>query len=149
MMLISLSIEESYSLLVRCLLCPIWRPVLALNITYIFIFLSQLSSANLPSKDFLHFTYKMSCLSFLRLGRSSRVFVQVRDSFWRFVRSLFFFTVSCYPNPQLTSWRITTCRVSTTAYSIYSQLPLIVGGRLLRRQPEDAPCCAERLPDAN
>jgi hypothetical protein len=31
-------------------------------------------------------------------------------------------------------------RLSTTAYSIYSQLPSVSGGRLLYPQPENAPC---------
>jgi hypothetical protein len=36
--------------------------------------------------------------------------------------------------------RTTHCRMSKTAYSIYSQLPSIYGGRLLYPQAEDAPC---------
>jgi hypothetical protein len=31
------------------------------------------------------------------------------------------------------------CRLSATAYSIYSRLPSISGGHLLHPQPEDAP----------
>jgi hypothetical protein len=38
----------------------------------------------------------------------------------------------------VTSWRTTPCRLSATAYSSYSQLPSIPGGRLLHPQPEDA-----------
>jgi hypothetical protein len=41
--------------------CPIWPPVLTLNLTYIFIFLSQLSWANLPYTHFLHSMYQISC----------------------------------------------------------------------------------------
>jgi hypothetical protein len=43
------------------------------------------------------------------------------------------------------SRRITPC-LSTAAYSIYSQLPSIVGGRSSIPQPEDAPCCGDRDP---
>jgi hypothetical protein len=38
------------------------------------------------------------------------------------------------------------CRLSATAYSIYSQLPTISGGRLLHPQSEDAPCRADKGP---
>jgi hypothetical protein len=41
------------------------------------------------------------------------------------------------------SWRVTPCRLSATAYSTYSQLPSISGGRLLYPQPEDAPCSSD------
>jgi hypothetical protein len=44
------------------------------------------------------------------------------------------------------SWRTTPYRLSATAYSIYSHLPYISGGRLLRPQPEDAPCRGDRGP---
>jgi hypothetical protein len=57
---------------------------------------------------------------------------------WHFVTSLFFTVMSCYPTPN-PSLRTTPCRLSATAYSIYSQLPSISGGRLLHPQPEDAP----------
>jgi hypothetical protein len=44
-------------------------------------------------------------------------------------------------DPRPTSkWRTTPCRLSATAYSIYSHLPFIPGGCLLHPQPEDAPC---------
>jgi hypothetical protein len=36
------------------------------------------------------------------------------------------------------------CRLSATAYSIYSQLPSRCGGRLLQPQPEDAPCRGDK-----
>jgi hypothetical protein len=36
------------------------------------------------------------------------------------------------------SWSITPCRLSATAYSIYSQVPSISGGCLLHPQPEKA-----------
>jgi hypothetical protein len=40
----------------------------------------------------------------------------------------------------------TPCRLSATAYSIYSQLPSKTGGRLLHPQPEYAPCLGDRNP---
>jgi hypothetical protein len=39
----------------------------------------------------------------------------------------------------ITSWRITPCHLSATAYSVYSQLPFIPGGCLLHPQPEAMP----------
>jgi hypothetical protein len=48
------------------------------------------------------------------------------------------------PNPS--SWRTTLCWLSTTAYSIYLQLPSISGGHLLHLQPEDAPCHGDKGP---
>jgi hypothetical protein len=44
------------------------------------------------------------------------------------------------------SWRTTTCRLSWTAYSIYSHLLSISAGRSSIRQPEDAPCRSDRDP---
>ncbi|XP_069668946.1 dynein axonemal heavy chain 6 isoform X3 [Periplaneta americana] len=50
------------------------------------------------------------------------------------------------PFIQPPSWRTTPHRLSATAYSIYSQLPSISGGRLLDPQPEDSPCRGDRDP---
>jgi len=47
---------------------------------------------------------------------------------------------------QLQIWRATTCRLSATAYSVYSHLPSISGGSLLHPQHEDAPCRGDRDP---
>jgi hypothetical protein len=47
-------------------------------------------------------------------------------------RNKLIFTVSCLSYTQRPSWRTTPCRLSTTAYSIYLQLPFISGGRNLR-----------------
>jgi hypothetical protein len=44
------------------------------------------------------------------------------------------------------SWKATPCRLSKTAYSIYSQLPSKSRGRLLYPQPEDAPCRGDKGP---
>ena len=44
---------------------------------------------------------------------------------------------------QNSSWRTTTCLLSATVYSIYSQLPCIFGGQIPHRQAEDAPCCGD------
>jgi hypothetical protein len=54
--------------------------------------------------------------------------------------------VRCQPHAQLPSWRTTLCRLSATAYTIYSQLPSIPGGRLLHQQHEDAPCRGDKGP---
>jgi hypothetical protein len=37
-------------------------------------------------------------------------------------------------------WSTNTCRFSSAAYSLYSQLPRIAGGRLLHPHSEEAPC---------
>jgi hypothetical protein len=50
------------------------------------------------------------------------------------------------PPAQPPSWRTTPCRLSETAYSIYSQLPSIPGVRLLQPQREDAPCRGDKGP---
>ena len=44
---------------------------------------------------------------------------------------------------QKSRWRTTTCLLSATVYSIYSQLPCVAGGRILHPQAEDAPCCGD------
>jgi hypothetical protein len=92
----------------------------------------------LPSGLF-HFTFHIPNLMsiFFNLGRLSRESVQVRSPLWHFITSLFFYDELLAQTP---SWRTTNCRLSATAYSIYSQLPSIYGGRLLQPEPEDAPC---------
>jgi hypothetical protein len=67
---------------------------------------------------------------FCRLGCLSKESIQVLGSFWIFVTNLFFLrwrVVSPTPNPQ--AWRTTPCCLSAAAYSIYSQLRSIAGGR--------------------
>jgi hypothetical protein len=56
------------------------------------------------------------------------------DAFlWHFVTCSFFKVRGIYRHAP--RWRITPCQLSVTAYSIYSQLPSIRGGRLLHLQP--------------
>jgi hypothetical protein len=64
---------------------------------------------------------------------------------WIFVTGLFFAVKSCNPHAQPPSWRTTPCQVTAAAYSIYSQVPSISGGRL-HPQPEDAPCRGDKEP---
>jgi len=45
-----------------------------------------------------------------------------------------------------TIWKTTPIRLSSAAYSIYSQLPSISGGLLFHPQPRDAPCRGGRDP---
>jgi hypothetical protein len=47
----------------------------------------------------------------------------------------FFYGGGCQPPGKPPSWRATPCRLSGTAYSTYSQLPSISGGRIYQ-QPE-------------
>jgi hypothetical protein len=61
-----------------------------------------------------------------------------------FVISLLFTVKGCYPNAQSPSWWTAPSRLSAAAYSTYSQLPSIAGGRPLHPQPEDALCCCHR-----
>jgi hypothetical protein len=65
--------------------------------------------------------------------------VQVRGSTEHFVTGTFLRWGLLAP-AQPPSWKATPCRLSATAYSIYSQLPSISGDRLPHPQPEDAPC---------
>jgi hypothetical protein len=75
------------------------------------------------------------------LGRA-RESVHFRDPRTYFATNIIFYGggggFSPQPNPS--SWTATPCRLSATAYSIYSQLPSISGGRLLYPQTEEAPC---------
>jgi len=48
-------------------------------------------------------------------------------------------------NIQTPSWRTTYCRLSATAYSIYSQLPFIFGGCLFHLQAERGLCCGDGI----
>jgi hypothetical protein len=72
---------------------------------------------------------------FRRLGRLSKESVQVRGSVWFFVTNLFFMVKVYYPHAQPRIWRTTPYRLSVAAYSIYSQLPSIAGGRSSIRNP--------------
>jgi hypothetical protein len=87
----------------------------------------------------------LKCI-FFRLCRLSKESVQFRGFILAFVTSFFFTARSCYPHAQHPSWRTTPCRLSATAYSIYSQLPSIPGGCVLHPQPEDAPCRGDKGP---
>jgi hypothetical protein len=59
---------------------------------------------------------------------------------------LSFFAEVLLAHAQPTSWRITRCRMSAGAYSMYSQLPSIARGRLPHPQPEDVPCYVDKGP---
>jgi hypothetical protein len=43
-------------------------------------------------------------------------------------------------------WRTTPCHLFLIAYSLYSQLTIISGSRLLHPQPEDMPCSGDEEP---
>jgi hypothetical protein len=74
-----------------------------------------------------------SCRSFQRIHQIPKPCVT-------FHNKLLFTARTCYTShlAQPPSWRATPCRLFATAYSIYSQLPSISGGRVLHPQPEDA-----------
>jgi hypothetical protein len=117
-----------------------------LNLTYTLKFLPLLPWANLPYTMLLTFHAQNLMFIFFRLGRLSKESVQVRGFLFTFVTGLFFTLRSCWPHARLLNSRTTPCRPSATAYSIYSQLPSITGGRLLYPQPEDVPCRGDKGP---
>jgi hypothetical protein len=54
--------------------------------------------------------------------------VHVRGALKHFVTIKNFYSEGCRSHAQPPSWRTTSCRLSATAYSIYSQLPSVHGG---------------------
>jgi hypothetical protein len=72
---------------------------------------------------------------FRRLGSLSKEFVQVRGSYDVFETCLFFTVRVCKLHAQPPSCRTTLCRLYAVAYSMYSQLPSIAGGRSSIRYP--------------
>ena len=73
-------------------------------------------------------------LSLLRCLDRSRVSVQVRDFVCDDFVTKYVFTMRSYQHhTQPPSWRTTPCRLSATAYSIYSQLLSTSGGRTSTR----------------
>jgi hypothetical protein len=77
---------------------------------------------------------------FLSLGRLSKESVQVRGPVWHFVNKIIIYSEELLVPRPTPSLRTTPCQLSTTAYSIYSQLGSISGGRLLHPKSENAPC---------
>jgi len=56
-----------------------------------------------------------------------------------------FFTLRSYQPPiRHPNQRTSPCRLSTIAYSIYSELPSMSGGLLLHPPPEETPCLGDR-----
>jgi hypothetical protein len=128
-------------LLVRCHPCLIWPRALPTNLTYILIFLSHLPWANLRYTDILHSTYQIS----YPFSVAYVVYLN-NPSTSEALTSSFFYDEELKSHAQPPSWRTTPCRLSATAYSVYSQPPSIYGGRLLHPQPEDAPCHGDKGP---
>jgi hypothetical protein len=132
-------------LLVRCHLCPIWSPVLSLNLTivlYICIsFATVMSEPALKRFPISHVRNLMSI--FFSLGRLSREFVHVRGPLWHFVIRVFLRRRVVSPKPKLNDHPLSAV---ATAYWIYPQLPSISGGRLLHPQTEDAPYRGDKGP---
>jgi len=86
----------------------------------------------------LRFNHPNNIRSYQRISPVPRRFETFRNAL--------FFTVRIrQPHTQSRSWRTTSCRLSTTAYSIYSPLPSISGVLLLHPQPEDAPCRGDKF----
>jgi hypothetical protein len=132
-------------LLVQCHPCPIWLPVLPIYLTYIPLILSILFPKNLACTDSWYSKFKshvqFSLLrSFQRVSSCPKPHVTFRNMQVNYGGEL------VASPPQLPSWRITPCRLSTTAYTLYSKLPSISGGLLLHPQPEDTPCRGDKGP---
>jgi hypothetical protein len=72
---------------------------------------------------------------FANLVVFSCAFSRFRGSRNKFVTILFFPLKGCWPHAKFSSLKTTPCHLSTTAYSIYSQLPSIAGGRTSIRNP--------------
>ena len=83
--------------------------------------LSQLDPVHTPP----HPTSWNVMSPFRCLGRT-RVSVQVRGCCKQFVTGYVFTVRNCQHLAQPPSWRTTHCRLSATAYSMYSQLPFIL-----------------------
>jgi hypothetical protein len=80
------------------------------------------------------------CIIISRLSKES---VVVGGPFWHFVTKVFY-GEALIVHAQPPRWGTTTCWLSATAYSIYSQLPSISGGRFLYPQSENAPCSGDK-----
>jgi hypothetical protein len=82
---------------------------------------------------------------FRRLGRLSKESVQVRGSFWKFVKKLLFKVKGLDPHAQPPIWSrpssfVRDCLFNIFAANLHSWRPF------LHPQPEDAPCCGDRDP---
>jgi hypothetical protein len=85
-------------------------------------------------------------MSLLHCLGYTRVSVQVRGFLCECFLTWYVFTMrSCQHLAQPWSWRTTPCRLSETAYSIYSQLHSILE-LFLHPQPEDTPFRGDRDP---
>jgi hypothetical protein len=114
--------KSNYTLLI--LLIPF-----SMNLTYRDSWHSKLQSH-------VHFPLLRPFQGILPIRTACVVFCNMLDSL-RWVVS---------PHAQPTNLRTAPCRISATAYSIYSQLPSTSGDLLLHLQPENAPCRGDKGP---
>jgi hypothetical protein len=94
----------------------------------------ELSTCSYPEQD-LSSPHHSSPSIFRSLDRLCKESVQVRGSVRFFVTRLFLWWRVVSPTPNPLSRRTTPCFLSATAYSIYSQLTSISGGRSSIRNP--------------
>jgi hypothetical protein len=142
MILIALSIEKMYiRLRVRCHLCPIWPPVLALYRTYILIVLSQLPWANLPYtriKSHVHFLQLRSFMQRIRAG--PRTFVTFRNKLIFYDEEL----LAQRPNPKLEDHTLSAVRdclfsIFAATLHIWRSPPSATWGRAMPLVTKDPP----------
>jgi hypothetical protein len=101
---------------------------------------------NEPALQKLLIFHMPNLISLFRCLDRARESVHFRGPCTYFATNIMFYSggaVSPRPIPKLEGH---SCRLSATAYSIYSQLPSIPGGHLLYPQPEVAPCRGDKAP---
>jgi hypothetical protein len=111
--------------------CPIWPPVLPLYLTYILIFLLQLlSEPALYRLLMLHVTNLMFIV--LSSGHSPKKIHPSLRPCVTFCNKIIFCGQELLAPSHPPCRRTTTCRLSSTAYSIYSHLLSIPEGHLIQ-----------------
>ena len=92
------------------------------------VFLEKVTDSQLVKKFPAFYGTRRFITAFTRFRHVylSKVTLQVRGTCLYFVTIPFSMVRSCQHLAQNPSWRVTPCRLSATAYSIYSQLPFIL-----------------------
>jgi hypothetical protein len=115
-------------------------PVHSLSLPYTSLIPLLQFSMSMPYRGSWLSTYQIS-YPFSELSRA-RKSVYFRGP-CKYFATIFLWWVLLAPRPT-PSLKATPCTLSATAYSIYSQLPSMSGGRLLYPQHEDTPCRGDK-----